>query len=180
MRIDDEKQQIRNAIKIRKRSLTFEEKVVRSNRIHEQLSVNSSFVKASTVLFYWSMKDEVYTHVMVEQWSRSKTIILPTVAGDRLELKQYKGTAKMIEGENYGIPEPTGPVFKNPEDIDVVIVPGVAFDLKNNRMGRGKAYYDKLLHNLNAYKLGVCFDFQLLDSIPVDELDVKMDLVLTC
>jgi 5-formyltetrahydrofolate cyclo-ligase len=82
-------------------------------------------------------------------------------------------------GENFGIPEPSGELFKDYNEIDLILVPGVAFDIENNRMGRGKAYYDKLLSSLKAFKLGVCFDFQLLQSVPTDEHDIKMDRILS-
>lgn len=61
----------------------------------------------------------------------------------------------------------------------MIIVPGVAFDNNNNRLGRGKAYYDKLLKESKSYKVGVCFDFQLIEEVPVDEYDIKMDLIIS-
>lgn len=60
----------------------------------------------------------------------------------------------------------------------MVIVPGIAFDLNNNRLGRGKAYYDKFLEKINTVKIGLCFDFQIVDKVPIESTDIKMDLVL--
>ena len=85
----------------------------------------------------------------------------------------------MEKGVAFGIDEPIGNVYDNPEKIDLIVVPGVAFDKKNNRLGRGKAYYDKLLKTANTFKVGICFDFQLIDSVPVDKYDIKMDLVIS-
>ncbi len=62
--------------------------------------------------------------------------------------------------------------------IELVIVPGLAFDKENNRMGRGKAYYEQLLLELQAFKVGICFHFQFFDQVPHDHLDVKMNRVL--
>ncbi len=130
-------------------------------------------------MFYWSMDDEVFTHDFVCKWSTDKQVILPVVNGSTLDLKVFKGVEHLVAGENYGIPEPDGELFTREQDIDFILVPGVAFDTNNNRMGRGKAYYDRLLHTLSAYKVGVCFHFQLLPSVPTDQYDIKMDKVIS-
>jgi 5-formyltetrahydrofolate cyclo-ligase len=64
------------------------------------------------------------------------------------------------------------------ETVELAIVPGIAFDRSNHRLGRGRGYYDRLLPQLNSYILGICFDFQLFDAIPYDEYDVPMDEVV--
>ena len=64
-------------------------------------------------------------------------------------------------------------------DIDIVIVPGVAFDKKYNRMGYGKGYYDRFLKDMTALKIGVCHSFQLVDEIPSEPHDIKMDMIVT-
>lgn len=64
------------------------------------------------------------------------------------------------------------------DKIDVILVPGVAFDAYGNRLGRGKGYYDKILKQTNAYKIGVCFDFQFIENVPTEVHDVKMDKVV--
>ena len=73
---------------------------------------------------------------------------------------------------------PTGDVFEQIDSIDLIIVPGIAFDKNMNRLGRGKAYYDKLLKDTNAFKAGVCFDFQIIQRVPAESHDVKMDDVI--
>ena len=65
------------------------------------------------------------------------------------------------------------------DDIDMIVVPGIAFDRNRNRLGRGKGYYDRLLSDLKASAVGLCFDFQLKDQIPVEPFDKKVDLVIT-
>ena len=128
---------------------------------------------------YWSMDDEVFTHDFLQKYLGKKKIILPVVNGDMLDLKEFVGLSSMEAGESYGISEPTGDIFTEINQIDLIIVPGVAFDVQLNRLGRGKAYYDKLLKESNAYKIGICFDFQLMESVPVDEHDIKMDLLIS-
>ena len=85
----------------------------------------------------------------------------------------------MCPGEAYGILEPTGNIFPSLENIDLVIVPGMAFNRQGDRLGRGKGYYDKILKEASAaWKIGVCFDFQLVEELPVEAHDVRMDCVM--
>lgn len=141
----------------------------------EQLPV---FTEAETVLLYHSLKDEVYTHEFVEKWKGSKTILLPIVSGDELELRRYTGKQDMTIG-SYGIEEPTGKLFTDFKSINLAIIPGVSFDSQGNRLGRGKGYYDRLLPKLSAYNIGICFSFQVSSYVPAEEFDRKMDAVLT-
>lgn len=137
------------------------------------------FREAKVVLLYWSMEDEVQTHDFVEKWYKSKTILLPCVDGDDLRLRQYTGADCMREGEQFGIGEPTGDEYTDLESVDAIIVPGVAFDKEGHRMGRGRGFYDRLLKSTpNAYKIGVCFNFQMVESVPVEPHDVMMDRVV--
>ena len=75
-------------------------------------------------------------------------------------------------------PVDDGTIISN-DDIDLIVVPGVAFDRERNRLGRGKGYYDRLLSQLKASAIGICFDFQLKGQIPTEPFDRKMDLVIT-
>jgi len=171
------KQSLRQHIKKLKALISEEEKIEKSNMIFVQVEENEHFKSATTVMLYWAMSDEVQTKDFILKHYKSKRIILPSVCGEVLVLKEFSGLENLTNGELYNIPEPQGVLFEKKDEIELIIVPGVAFDKQNNRMGRGKAYYDKLLKNLNAYKLGVCFDFQFFESIPTDEFDVKMDAV---
>ena len=86
----------------------------------------------------------------------------------------------MVAGEQFGIGEPTGEEWKDLGAVELIVVPGVAFDKQNNRMGRGRGFYDRLLKSTpNAVKVGVAYDFQMLDTIPVEPHDVKMNRVIT-
>ena len=85
----------------------------------------------------------------------------------------------MIESGPYKILEPVGKSFKNYDTIDIAIVPGVAFDKQGNRLGHGKAYYDRELKLMpKAYKIGICFAFQILGNIPIDVHDIPMNCIL--
>lgn len=125
------------------------------------------------------MKDEVQTHSFIEKWRAEKKIILPVVIGDILELRLYSGPADLKPGP-YGISEPTGELFTDYSSIDIAIIPGVAFDLAGHRLGHGKGYYDKLLPQLTtATKIGICFPFQVVEEVPTEPFDRKMDIIIT-
>lgn len=179
MTINEQKKQIRKDIRLQKSTFSLEDKKNKSAVVLQKLEAMHEFSKSSTVMLYWSMDDEVHTHDFIVKHAGSKRIILPSVNGDELELKEYKGNDNLIAGEGYGILEPEGSVFECPEEIDLIVVPGVAFDRKKNRMGRGRGYYDKFLQLSKAYKVGVCFDFQLLDEVPTDQHDILMDIVIS-
>jgi 5-formyltetrahydrofolate cyclo-ligase len=173
-----QKSELRRKMRKLKQELSDGDKILKSGRLFASVYRHPAFKNAKVVMMYWSLPDEVQTHQFVEEISKTKKVILPVVAGDELELREYRGQEYMKSDNTMGIGEPVGDPFENTGEIDLIIVPGVAFDRSNNRMGRGKAYYDRLLKKVNAYKIGVCFDFQFLDEIPSDENDVKMDEVL--
>jgi 5-formyltetrahydrofolate cyclo-ligase len=175
-----DKKEVRRAIRDLKRAVPFEEKLRRSEAIMHKVELLPQFEQAKTVLLYWSMDDEVQTHSFVERWYREKTLLLPCVDGNDLRLRQYTGPECMVAGEQFGIGEPTGEEFTRLDEIEMIIVPGVAFDRHNNRMGRGRGFYDRLLSSTpSALKVGVAFDFQMLDEIPVEPFDIPMDKVVT-
>lgn len=176
--IEAEKKRIRSEIRKLKQGYSLEQKKDMSKPILQKLEQLTEFIDAKTIMLYWSMDDEVYTHDFVCKWATQKKVILPCVKGETLDLKIFKGIDQLVRGENFGIPEPDGPIYMQEDDIDFILVPGVAFDIENNRMGRGKAYYDRLLKSINAYKVGICFDFQVLNKVPIDEHDVKMDQIV--
>lgn len=125
------------------------------------------------------MEDEVQTHDFVNRWYKEKTLLLPCVDGNDLRLRQYTGPECLKEGEQFGIGEPTGPEYTTLDNVQMIIVPGVAFDHSGNRMGRGRGFYDRLLKSTpRAYKVGVAFNFQMVDHVPIEDFDVPMNAVI--
>lgn len=173
------KQFIRQSIRTIKASYSRAELEALSVSLLQQLEQHPAFVEACTVLLYHSLPDEVDTHGFIDRWCGQKEIILPTVVGDDLELHRYTGPDCLTLG-SYGILEPSGELFTDFDRITLAVIPGMAFDQRGNRLGRGKGYYDRLLPRLaSAYKLGLCFPFQLLDEeIPHESHDCQMDEVL--
>lgn len=174
------KTELRKEIRNRKRQFTDEELRELSFAVMQRLLKHPSLRAAHTVMLYYSLPDEVCTHTIVDSLLMcDKRILLPRVTGEgTMELRRYTGPRDLVKGA-YGIMEPTGDVFNDYMSIDLAIVPGMAFDRSGNRLGRGKGYYDRFLPQLgHAYKIGVCFPFQMLESIPTDAHDVRMDEVL--
>ncbi len=174
-----DKKQLRKQIRERKKEFSLSEKIKLSEPIFEKIEKEELFKEAKVVLLYYSMDDEVYTHDFVEKHYKTKTILLPCVDGDDLILRQYLGIESMKAGEQFGILEPVGKEFNDLEKIDLMIIPGVAFDEEKNRLGRGRGFYDRLLKTVNATKIGVCFDFQIVEQVPTEDFDVKMDVVIS-
>ncbi|RUA27430.1 MAG: 5-formyltetrahydrofolate cyclo-ligase [Bacteroidetes bacterium] len=177
--VDYLKNELRKKVKELKSNYSFEEKKKKSEAIFQQIEQDRDFKRAHIVLAYWSMPDEVYTHDFIKKWASTKTFLLPVVDGSDLILKKFEGVDKMKEEGKYKILEPQGDAFTDFDMIDYAIIPGVAFDKFNSRLGRGKGYYDKTLGKLEAKKIGVCFDFQYFDVVPVDQYDIPMDFVVT-
>lgn len=174
------KLELRTEIRNRKRQFTAQQLHELSFAVIQRLLNHPRLREARTIMLYYSLTDEVDTHTIVDSLLLSgKTILLPRVTGDStMELRRYTGPRDLAPGA-YDIMEPTGEVFTDYDAVDLAIIPGMAFDANGNRMGRGKGYYDRFLPRLKcAYKIGVCFPFQLVESIPCDEHDVKMNEVV--
>lgn len=134
----------------------------------------------NTILLYHSMPDEVHTHTLINTLvSNGITVLLPTIVGNELELHQYISPNCCHTESTYSIVESNGPLFTEYHNIDLAIIPGIAFTKKGHRLGRGKGFYDRLLPKLNCPLLGLAFPFQIVDSIPSDEHDVMMNYVIS-
>lgn len=176
--IENQKKLLRKSIKELKKSVGKEKRLTNSEQIFTQIEALPEFKSAKTVLAYWSMPDEVHTHDFVMKWYQKKRIILPLVVGENLELREFTGMDCMVVGPAFGILEPAKGNVAKDIAIDIVITPGLAFDNNGNRLGRGKGYYDRLFKNKKTFKVGVCFDFQVVPLVPVEGYDVPMDKII--
>lgn len=172
------KRELRKMISNKKKEHSVAAKIEKSKAVFDQIKQLKEFQEAKNVLCYWSMEDEVHTHGFVIEASANKNIFLPVVSGDDLLIRKFTGTDNMKEGISFSILEPDSSENVNISNIDLVIAPGVAFDLSGGRIGRGKGYYDRLLTDTNIYKIGVCFDFQLVECVPIDEHDILMNKII--
>lgn len=142
--------------------------------------LKSRLTNAKTILAYYSLPDEVDTRQLLDDLvAEGKTVLLPKVIDDEnMEIRRYTGRQDLEEGILH-LMEPIGEPFTDYEDIDIVVVPGLAFDAEGHRLGRGRGYYDRFLHRKNhPFCIGICFDFQKVAEVPVDEYDIPVDEVV--
>lgn len=171
------KYEIRNKIKNLRVMLDEAEKLSAASSVFDRLEHSAAFQLAEKILMYHSLPDELETHSFLRKWKDRKKFFLPRVNGVNLELLPYDESR--LEIGSFHIEEPKGTDVYPVEEIEVIIVPGVAFDRKGRRLGRGKGFYDRLLQTAKATKIGVGYDFQLVDELPSEAHDVPMDMVIT-
>lgn len=172
------KNNLRQEIAKTKKEFTAEDLLIRSEEVFSVLEITGQFRDAKNIFIYNSMADEVSTTAFIEKWKHEKCFYLPVVKATGLVFRKLADNTG-FERSNIGVDEPTGSDFTDYNKVDMIIVPGVAFDRKCNRLGRGKGYYDQFLPKLKALKVGVCFDFQLFDQVPADDRDIKMDMIVS-
>lgn len=167
---------VRKLIKERKQQLSKDEQICLSERIVQHIEQCEAFRTAHSVLCYWPLADEVQIEPLIENYWQTKQFYLPVVRGDEIEIRLFRGRDHMQSGA-FGIMEPVGEAYGGV--VDLVIVPGLAFDLQGHRLGRGRGYYDRFLPSTRARKIGVAFRLQIVEAVPADEWDVVMDEVIT-
>ncbi len=175
--ITAQKNLIRHNIKMKKKLLTDLEKAIESKAVFEKIEMLPEFERAENILLYWSLSDELSTHEFIEKWSKKKKIFLPVVVDTIMVIKPFTKKEELIKSD-LGVWEPENQK-KFYKSIDIVIVPGVAFDKNNIRLGRGQGYYDRFFMNKKILKIGIGFDIQILENIPKGYYDIKMDKVFT-
>lgn len=173
-----QKQALRKEIKQQKQQLADEQKDKASNAVFKTIEAMDAFQQCNRILCYWSLSDELATQAFVNKWYQQKNIYLPVVNGQRVDLIRYTGIENMKNG-SFGILEPIGNKLSELQTIELAVIPGVAFTAEGNRMGRGGGYYDRLLPLLsNAFKVGVGYQLQQRDSIPIEAHDIQLDKVV--
>lgn len=170
----------------RKQALRKQMEVLRSSTTQSQAAESEAIAKAimqlpqwqdaKTVLLYNSINAEVDTSLLLS--AQGKRILLPVVEGDSLVLREYRKDS-LVPGYK-GIMEPSSDCpSADPAMVDLALVPGVAFDRRYHRLGRGKGFYDRLLPLLSCPVIGMGFSWQVVDSVPVESHDILLSGVVT-
>ena len=147
-----------------------------SKAICAKVLQNPAVKKAQVIMLYSALPDEVQTLELIENLKNTKKVILPTVVGDDIIPVALDESTTFATGD-FDITEPQGKPYEG--RIDVVIIPGMAFDHNRNRLGRGKGYYDRFLEQHSESRLiGICYDFQYVSKIPTEATDITMDEVI--
>jgi 5-formyltetrahydrofolate cyclo-ligase len=138
---------------------------------------------AHTILFYAPLADELDVWPLLEKLLKSEKICALPAFDDATQFysaRRVKNLETDIFTGKFGVSEPLGGCEEIPLDqFDLILVPGMAFDLSGNRLGRGKGFYDRILAQASGIKCGIGYDFQLLESIPVEAHDAKVDFIFT-
>lgn len=172
------KEDIRHNIKAHKCLLAAEEAAAAADKVFNRLERTAAFILADKILLYHSLPDELSTRSFLEKWHSRKHFYLPRVNGVNLDILPYDQSHLHIGAFN--IEEPSGDDLTDISEIELIVTPAVAYDRHGNRVGRGKGYYDRLLAGTRAVKIGIGYDFQLIDDdIDTDPHDVKVDIIIT-
>ena len=172
-----EKNEIRYKIKSLRTLLSESARKTAAEEVFNRLEQTAAFLLADRIMMYHSLPDELYTLDFLKKWQGRKRFYLPRVNGVNLEVLPYEESR--LELGSFHIEEPTGNDVTNPEEIELVVVPAVAYDKKGKRLGRGKGFYDRFLQHTKATKVGVGYEFQLFEELPSEEHDVPMDIIIT-
>ncbi len=171
------KNDIRLRMRARKSLLDDDERQKAARSVFDRLEQLAAFLMSDRILMYNSLPDELSTREFLNKWSGKKRFFLPRVNGIDLEILPYDRTR--LRSGAFRIEEPEGDELADASEMEMVVVPAVAYDRKCNRVGRGKGYYDRLLSRTRALKVGVAYDFQLIDEMEADPFDVPVDIVIT-
>lgn len=164
-----------------RKKLTFAEVEEKSEIIRYKLEGRKAFKEADTIMMYIATFKEPQTMPIIKKLlEEGKRVVVPvSMTATNTIIPTYLENISELKKGAYGILEPTiiRPVAL--DDIDVIVVPGIAFDMHRNRLGFGKGYYDRLLEDCRAKKIALCYDFQIVADLPVNDNDIPMDLILT-
>ena len=137
------------------------------------------FPAARTVAVFAALPAEPATDEVLARWASTRRVVLPRVEGDAMRFYACRPDALVFGA--FGILEPQGERPCPAGEIDLVVCPGVAFTADGRRLGRGRGYYDRYLGDpaFRGFRVGVCYAHQLVDDLPVEPHDVRMDRVIT-
>ena len=178
------KNSLREQFLKKRKELTKSKLITNSRQIKQLLFSTTWYRSASKILFYVSFNNEVSTHEMIKDaLLNGKTVLVPKCDTEKntLCISHLIHWADLEKGA-YSILEPRQDCLRvvPVSSVDLIIVPGVVFDTKGNRIGYGKGFYDRLLQEAkNAYSIGLAFESQIIESIPSEEHDEKVDIIIT-
>lgn len=185
--VAETKSSIREELSRRRNAMPQEEAESKSSAIIRNLAKLAEYNKAKAVLFYAAKGSEVQTAELIkEALKQGKKVLLPVtnIHDKELEISEIKKYPEDLKKSTFGIMEPKKKTAVAEETIDIVVVPGIAFDKSGHRIGYGLGYYDKLLRRLRnknsrVKAIALAYDLQLTEGIKAKEHDQKMDMIIT-
>jgi 5-formyltetrahydrofolate cyclo-ligase len=183
MNITESKDALRKEIRARLKGMTPEQRAAASDRACALLEQQTVWKKAELIFFYAPLPEELdIWRLLADSLAAGKTVALPRfdAATQRYVACQIADVARDLNHGQFGIREAAGHCIAVPPNrLDLVLVPGVAFDLQGRRLGRGKGFYDQMLAAVRGTTCGVAFDEQIVDTIPIEPHDVHLNCILT-
>lgn len=174
------KQVIRQRLLDQRRLLEESSGRKRSHVVQDAVLASTPFVAAEAIALYASVHNEVRTdRLFAAALSAGKKVFFPRLENGRIVFVQVHSAGDLQTG-SFGVLEPSGGEIASPEDLDMVLVPGVGFDRQGHRIGYGLGYYDRALAACrNAIFLGLAYEFQVVENLPEEEHDIRLDFLVT-
>lgn len=175
------KNEIRKVYKAKRASMDKAQVSEKSIKACEIFLKSALYENAKTIMLYMPLGNETDTTDIIKRaFADGKRVAFPVTDEESGEITPCYATAKTTFSKGaFSVNEPCGNDVADAEDIEVVLVPGIAFDKNGSRVGFGKGCYDRLLCRTKAVKIGFCYENQLCENIPADEHDIKMDYIIT-
>jgi 5-formyltetrahydrofolate cyclo-ligase len=177
------KKEIRTRLLKKMKALNEAARLSKSNEIATKLLASNVFTNAKVIHFYLACATEVQTDVMViEALRQGKRVVAPVILHHSLRLFEINDLHPAhLQLGPFGIREPIPDAPKEVfvKEVDLFIVPGVAYDRMGNRLGHGYGYYDRLLEGVKTKIIAPAFEFQLVDRLPCEPTDIKVNQIIT-
>ena len=178
MSVSIEKAALRKHLLEKRDATSAELRDIASEKIHENLKNNSSFINAQNIACYFPIGSEVNTHnVMLNILKQGKKLLLPRIIDDNIQFYIVPNLEKLEKG-SFEIMEPKDSC-DIAKKIDCILIPTVGASKLGVRLGYGKGYYDRFLSSTDAVKISLTYSKQIVKSIPIDSHDIKMDWIVT-
>lgn len=174
------KQALRQEMREKRKALSPASYAKKCTEIQKRLEALPQWQNARTLLLYVSTEEEVDTRRLIhDALDKNRHIFVPKMNGDTLVICPLRDWDDLKPG-GFGIMEPCEILEEaHPEAMDLILVPGIAFDHQGHRLGFGRGFYDKLLKRTKGYKVGLAFHEQMVEKLPIEEHDVPLDLIIT-
>ncbi len=178
------KKKIRRDMILKRNNHSQREKSRKDTSIKNKLFCLPEFVKARNILFYVAVKGEAGTGEMIQDAMRKgKNAFLPVtdLKGRDISVSELNEVNGKLKPGPFGIPEPFYPILADPESLDLIIVPGIAFDRRGSRIGYGMGFYDNFLSGLRNKipTIALAYEFQIVNKIPSHSGDVRVKKIVT-
>ncbi|MDD2389657.1 MAG: 5-formyltetrahydrofolate cyclo-ligase [Desulfobacterales bacterium] len=184
--IREKKQNLRDEVAKKLDALSEKELIEKTSQVEKRLLEFANFLEANIVLLYINSAHEIMTKRIIERcFALNKLVVLPAFRSEKRQIKLFKvdTLATDLKPGVRGIPEPEQTLCKEvPIDrIDIAIIPGIVFDEKGSRLGKGEGYYDRLIPKLSmtTRKVSLAFESQIVDQVPMESHDKQVDIIVT-